>query len=471
MAARASPPREIPCVIDYETIEGAEPARGRLGELRAMWHLALPIVLVQVGMMAMGVVDTAVVGHVSAEALAAVALGHLYFFNASIFASGTLMALDPLVAQAVGARDLPAAARAVQRGLVLCLFLSALTAGLLLTMHPVLVAMQQQPAIIPVASRYGLVSIAGVLPYLAFVVLRQSLQALGRMAPIVWTIVIANVVNLVLNVVLVYGHLGAPRLGVMGSAWATAGSRWLMALLLPVLAWPAMRATLVPVARDALRARPIWNMFALGAPIGAHQLLESAAFGMVGLLMGMLGTQEMAGHQVALSLAALTFMVPLGVGAAAAVRVGHAVGAGDAPAARRAATASLLFGVAFMSCTAALFLLAPRLLARAYTADARVIEVAAALIPIAGVFQIFDGIQAVAAGVLRGVGDTRAPMLIALVGFWFVGVPVSAWLGLHTRAGAAGLWWGFVAGLGAVATILLLRVRVRMRRALGRVES
>ena len=458
-------------MITFETIEGAEAApRGALGELRAMMRLALPIVLVQVGMVSMGVVDTILVGHLSADALAAVALGHLYFFNASIFASGTLMALDPLVAQAVGARDLPAAARAVQRGLVLCVALSVLTAVLLLTMEPVLVLMGQQPQVVPVASRYGLISIAGVLPYLAFVVLRQSLQALGRLAPIVWTIVIANVVNAVLNYALVFGRLGAPPLGVEGSAWATAGSRWLMALLLPVLAWPAMRATLVPVARDALRLRPLLRMLALGAPIGGHQFLEAGAFGMVGLLMGRLGTHEMAAHQVAISLASLTFMVPLGVGAAAAVRVGHAVGAGDAVATRRSAHAALACGAAFMSCTAVAFLLVPRLLARAYSADETVVAVAASLIPIAGVFQVFDGIQAVSAGVLRGVGDTRVPMILALVGFWLVGVPVSAWLGLYTDLRAAGLWWGFVAGLFAVSAILLVRVRVMLRAPLARVE-
>jgi MATE family multidrug resistance protein len=259
-------------------------------------------------------------------------------------------------------------------------------------------------------------------------------------------------------------------MGVNGSAWATAICRWLMLLLLPVLAWPALRVTLRPIAHDALRVRPLLRMLALGAPIGGHQLLEGAAFGMVGLLMGMLGTSEVAGHQVAINLAALTFMVPLGVGAAAAVRVGHAVGAGAPDTARRAAKAALLVGVCFMSVSAAVFLLMPVPLARIFTSDAQVVVVAAALIPIAGIFQVFDGIQAVAAGILRGAGDTRVPMLIALLGFWVVGVPVSALLAFGLGTGAAGLWWGFVAGLGVVALVLLWRVRVRLRSALARVE-
>jgi len=442
-----------------------------MGELRATLRLALPVVLVQVGMHAMGVVDTAIVGRLSSQALASVALGNLYFFNVSIFASGTLMALDPLVAQAVGARDLAGAARAVQRGIVLALLLSVSTALLMLAVGPVLRFTRQQPEVVPDAVRYVRISIVGVLPYLGFVVARQSLQAMGQLRPIVITILAANVVNGVLDWALVFGRWGMPAMGVAGSAWATAISRWLMLLLLPALAWRAMRPTLRPLAHDALRLGALARMFAIGAPIGIHQLLEAAAFGTVGLLMGMLGTSEVAGHQVAINLAALTFMVPLGLGAAAAVRVGHAVGGGRHDGARRAARAALIVGTLFMSCSAALFLLAPRLLARIFTTDAGVVAIAASLIPIAGIFQVFDGIQAVAAGILRGAGDTRVPMVIALIGFWVLGVPVSALLAFVAGAGASGLWWGFVAGLGSVALILLWRVRYRLRREVGRVEG
>jgi multidrug resistance protein, MATE family len=460
-------------MITSHTIDGSERATpGPMGELRAMSRLALPVVLVQVGMVSMGAVDTAIVGHLSASALAAVALGHLYFFNATIFSVGTLMALDPLVAQAIGARDYRSAGRAIVRGMLLAIILSGFTALLMLTMEPVLLLTRQQPVVIPDAVRYGHISIAGVLPYLAFVVLRQSLQAFGRVAPIVVTIVSANVLNAVLNWMLVFGRLGAPALGVDGSAWATVASRWFMALMLLALAWPALRNVLRRTdVRDARQMAPLWRMLALGAPIGGHQALESAAFGIVGLLMGSLGMREMAGHQVSINLAALTFMVPLGVGAAAAVRVGYAVGAGDEQGVRRSAKAALLVGVVFMSCTAALFLLAPRLLARIYTTDTQVLAVAATLIPIAGVFQVFDGIQAVAAGILRGVGDTRVPMVIALVGFWLIGVPVSAVLAFRTGAGARGLWWGFVAGLGVVAAILVVRVRSRLRQRMSRIDS
>lgn len=439
-------------------------------ELGGMARLAGPVVVVQVGLMAMGVVDTIMVGRVSATALAAAALGNLYFMNVVFFSMGTLMALDPLVAQAIGARDEPAVARAVQRGLLLTVVLSAVTTLALAAGHAVFVATRQPSDVIPAASDYVRITTWSVVPFLAFVVFRQSLQAMHRVAPIVVTIIAANVANAFLNWVFIYGNLGSPALGVAGAAWATTGSRWLTAGVLLVIAWRELRPFLFPVRRDALRIGPTWRMFRIGAPIGLQMTLEVAAFGVIGLLMGMLGTAELGAHQIAINLAATTFMVPLGVGAAAAVRVGNAVGGRRIDAARRSAKVALFLGTGFMSITAVLFVAAPSLFATVFTPDQHVLAVAVLLIPIAGVFQVFDGIQAVAAGILRGVGDTRAPLLVNLVGFWLVGVPLSVFLGFKTGLRAAGLWWGLVAALAAVALFLLARVRVRMRRDLGRIE-
>jgi MATE family multidrug resistance protein len=292
---------------------------------------------------------------------------------------------------------------------------------------------------------------------------------LHRVSNVVWTIIGANLVNAGLNWVFVYGHLGSAPMGAVGSALATMVSRWLMALVLLALAWPQLRPYLVPFRRDVLHLRPLGRVLRLGLPIGAQQLLESGAFGAIGLMMGMLGTIEMAAHQIAITLAALTFMVPLGVSAAAAVRVGRAVGAHDAPRARLAARAALICGMGFMTLTALLFLAAPALLASAFTTDVRVIALAGVLIPVAGVFQIFDGAQAVGAGVLRGIGDTKAPLIAMIVGYWGIGLPVSILLGFHTSLRAAGLWWGFVASLSVVALFLFLRMRVLFRRQLSRI--
>lgn len=438
-------------------------------ELRATVRLALPVVLVQVGMMFMGVIDTVMVGHVSAAVLAAVALGNLYFFNAIVLANGTLMALDPIVAQAVGARDDEGVSRALQRGLLLALGLSAFTALLLLPARAVLIVTHQQPEIVPDTTAYVRISIAGVLPFLVFVVFRQTLQALHRVGEIVWTIVGANLTNAGLNWVFVYGHLGSPPLGAAGSAIATLVSRWLMGLGLLALAWRPLRPYLTPIRPEAFRLVPMGRVLRLGVPVGLQQLLESGAFGAIGLMMGVLGTKEMAAHQIAITLAALTFMVPLGVASAAAVRVGNAVGARNERRAREAARAAYLCGVGFMSLTAFVFLSMPRFLATLFTDDVAVIAIAGVLIPVAGVFQIFDGAQAVGAGVLRGLGDTRAPLIGMIAGYWLIGLPVSLALGFHTPLRAAGLWWGFVASLSIVAIYLALRIRVLFRRELSRV--
>jgi MATE family multidrug resistance protein len=442
---------------------------GDYTELRAMIALAVPVVLVQVGFMSMGVVDTLMVGRVSARVLAAVALGNLYFFNVSIFAVGTLMALDPIVAQAVGAGDVEGVSRAMQRGLLLSLGLSVLTSALLAPAAPLLRALHQPAEIIDDAAAYVKISIAGIVPYLAFVVLRQSLQAMHRVAPVVWTMIVANLTNAGFNWVFVYGHLGSPALGVAGSSIATAISRWVMTILLLVVAWPDLRPNLRPMRAGIAEWAPLRRMLRIGAAIGGQQALEVGAFGAIGLLMGVLGTLEMAAHQIAITLAALTFMVPLGVGSAVAVRVGHAIGARDDAQARTAIRAGYVCGVGFMMLTGLTFLTFPRLLAHAFTNDLRVVSLASVLIPIAGVFQVFDGGQAVGAGVLRGAGDTTAPLVTMLAAYWLVGVPVSAYLGFRTDLRAAGLWWGFVVSLAAVAIFLFLRIRVVFARDVERV--
>jgi MATE family multidrug resistance protein len=230
-----------------------------------------------------------------------------------------------------------------------------------------------------------------------------------------------------------------------------------------------MRRHLHPFLPETLALRPLARMALLGGPIGVQWQLEYGVFAVVALMMGWLGTAAMAGHQIAINLASLTFMVPLGVSAAAAVLVGQAVGRGDAGEARGAARAALWCGVGFMAVSAVVLLAIPEALARMYTRDAGVLAVAGVLIPIAGVFQVFDGTQVVGSGILRGIGDTRAPMVVNLLGFWLIGLPVSLWLGFRTPLGPAGLWWGLVAGLAAVAVFLLLRIRTRMRRELARV--
>jgi MATE family multidrug resistance protein len=308
-----------------------------------------------------------------------------------------------------------------------------------------------------------------VLPFFLFIVLRQSLQSMHLTRPIMITIVVANLANAALNWVLIFGHLGAPQLGVVGSAWATTLSRWILVLLLLALTWRTLKPHLLPIRPEIWQWAPLARMLRLGIPIGCQYTLEFGAFAFVALMMGWLGTRAMAGHQVAINLASLTFMVPLGVADAASILVGHAVGREDLPGTRGAARAALLCGIGFMSCTAVVFLSLPGPLARLYTTELSVLVVAMGLIPLAGVFQVFDGTQVVAGGILRGLGETKVAMLVNLLGYWLFGLPISYLLGFVLQLGPAGLWYGLVLGLAATATILLVRVRMALARERRRV--
>ena len=417
--------------------------------------------------MAMNVVDVMIVGRVSAAALAGVAIGTVCVFAIGTFGMGVLTVLDPIVSQAVGARDETAITRALQRGCLIACALGILGALALLPVRNVLANIGQTPQLVEIAAPYARIQALGLPAFFLTVAMRQTLVALGRMKPIVFTIIVSNVINAILAWALVFGELGAPRLGAFGAGLATTLVRWCMVGLLLGLAWRSLGPRLAARVH-ALEWAPIRRMMLLGLPIALQYELEFGVFATVALIMGHLGAVAASAHQVAINIASLTFMVPLGVSSAASVLVGRAVGAGDAAAARRAGLAGLGVGAGFMSVSALVLSLAPRLLARAYTPDPDVIGLAATLIPIAGVFQVFDGIQVVSIGVLRGVGDTRTPLIVSLIGYWLIALPISLWLGFRAGWGPQGLWWGLVVGLILVAVLLLARVRMRLWRRLER---
>ena len=446
-------------------------------EVRAQFRLALPVVVVQVGLMAMGVVDTAMMGRHSADGLAATAMGNGYWFVFVAFGLGTLMALDPLISQAFGARDERAIALGLQRGIVLALSLSVPLTLVMFAAEPVLQLLRQPAGIIPTAADYVITSVPGIAPFLVFVALRQTLQALHHLRSIVIVTLAANLANVGLNWLLIFGNQGFPELGAVGSALASVICRWLMVLGLVAAAWPVLKTYLLPLRPRALAVAPLLRMLALGMPIGTQFVLEVGAFWAMALFMGMLADQPgmgphvLAGHQVTMTIASFTFMVPLGVSAAAAVRVGRFIGERDFDGMRRAAAVAIASGALFMVATAAVFVSLPQVLGRLFAPDLpETLAVATLLIPIAGAFQVFDGVQVLAGGVLRGTGDTRWPMFVHVTGFWFVAVPLGAWLAFRRDLVPTGPWWGMAAGLGVVAAVLLLRVRRRLAGDLARLQ-
>ncbi|MGQ0640109.1 MAG: MATE family efflux transporter [Gemmatimonadaceae bacterium] len=438
-------------------------------ELRDVTRLAAPIALVQVGLMAMGVVDVLMVGRVSPAAIAAVALGNFYWVVVVFFGQGVILVLDPLVAQAVGAGDDVNVRLALQRGLVLVAGVSVFCA-LLLWPAGVVFTLARQPAeVVPAATSYVHAVIPSAPAFFLFVACRQTLQAFHRVAPIVVAVIVANVSNALLDWALIYGHWGFPALGAVGAAWATTFSRWLMLGMLLLVAGNGLLRYVRPRIRGALAWKEFVEMLRVGIPIGFHLFLEVAGFGAAMLLVGLLGTVSLAAHHVTLQLAALTYMVPLGVSAAAAVLVGRAIGARDDEKARREAGASLAIGVGFMGVTALIFLLGAPWLARAFTSEPEVVALATTLMRIAGVFQLFDGAQVVATGILRGAADTRVPMWMNFIGYVVLGVPIGALLCFSLGMGAAGMWWGLVIGLASAALLLTYRVFIRLGRVVYRI--
>lgn len=439
-------------------------------ELREVTQLAVPVVVVQLGIMLMGTVDTMMLGRYSATALAGAALGNSVASTVMLIAWGTVLAIDPLIAQAYGARDRTAIAAHLQRGLVLAAVLPLPIALLFWDLGPLLSALGQQPEVAEGAAAYLRGMIAGNFAFLPFVVLRQTIQAFGVVRPAMIAMVVANLANVAGNWILIYGRFGFPELGVAGSAYATSISRFVLLGVLVLAARPALAPYWQGFDRRAFAWREHLRYIRIGLPIGFHFSLEFGVLAAIALLMGQLGIEQLAGHQIALNLASLSFMVPSGIGSAAASRVGNAIGRADMPAARRAAATCLLLGVGTMAAFALLFAAVPHWLAGLYTDQAAVIAMAAALIPIAAVFQVFDGAQVVSSGVLRGAADTRTPALAAVVGFWILGLPLGAWLTLRAGAGPQGLWWGLTAGIGLVAVWLMARIVRRFRGEIRRVE-
>jgi MATE family multidrug resistance protein len=328
---------------------------------------------------------------------------------------------------------------------------------------PVLRAFRQPEEIVPIASSFVRANAASVPAFFVFTVLRQTLQGMNIVRPVTIAVIVGNVVNTAGDLVLIFGRFGLPALGAVGAGWATTGSRFVTAIVLALAAAQALG----PARRRPRQAERVFElsayvrMLAIGIPIGLQYGLESWVFITVSLIMGSMGPLVLAGHQIAINLASLSFMVPLGVGAAAAVRVGNAIGRRDLVGARRSALVSLAAGASVMVVSACAFGFAPRLLARVYTPDQGIIESAALLLPIAALFQIFDGTQAVGCGVLRGCADTRAAAIINLVGYWLLGLPLGLVLAYRFHLGPRGLWWGLTAGLAIVAVLLVARVRSR----------
>lgn len=422
-------------------------------ELATLSRLSLPIAVTQFSLMGLGFVDLMMVGRVSVEAMGALALGNAWKMGTQLVAMGFVFGMDPFVSQAHGAADERGAGLALQRGVVLGLFVSVVLGAVWLCAEQGLVWLGLSRELAAIAGTWLAVQVPSLPFFMVWVALRQYLTGRRIVKPAMWIVVAANVLNAALNWVLVFGHLGAPALGVVGAGLATAIVQALFPFVL--LAWVA-RARLhhggwVPWSRAALEPAALVAMLRMGTPVALQLAFEVWAFQIMVVWAGRLGEVPLAAHSIAFNLIALAFMVPLGVSLAASARVGNLIGAGQYHEAQRSAWVAFGLGAAWMSLSGLLLLFGRAELPRLYGASPEVVVLVAGILPIAAAFQLFDGLQVVGGGILRGMGRTRPAALFHLIGFYALGMPLAWWLAFERGQGLAGLWWGLALALFAIA--------------------
>jgi multidrug resistance protein, MATE family len=436
-------------------------------ELRDLLRLAIPVVLAEIGWMSMGIVDTLMVGPLGPQAIGAAGLGSGVFSAVGFFGMGLLLGLDTLVSQAFGARRRDECHRWLFHGLVLAVLIAfPLTLVIWLIARTLAVA-GLHPEIAPLASSYLALVNFSLLPLLIYGACRRYLQAIGFVVPVTFALVSANLVNAFGNWILIHGHFGFPAMGTDGSALATALARIYMAgVVIAGVIWYDYRhqGTLWHVSR---RIELAWlrRLLALGGPAATQLLLEIGVFASATLLAGKLTPVASAAHQISLNIISFLFMVPLGLASSGAVMVGRAIGRHDPRGARRAGWMTLGLGAAFMTIVGLGLIAIPAWLIGLFTTDTNTIAIGASLLMIASVFQLFDGLQVVGTGVLRGIGDTRTPMIFNLIGHWMIGLPVGWWLCFGAGWGVMGLWIGLSVGLTLVG-IVLVAVWARKSRSI-----
>ncbi len=424
-----------------------------------MVSLALPVVLSELGWVAQGVVDNIMVGRLGPVAIGAVALGNAVYYTPTLFGIGLLLGLDTLVSQAYGRRDHDECHRWLAQGVYLACIVTPPLMILIAGLSYGFTRFGVIPEVAILSGGYLRIMNWGTLPLLLYGGTRRYLQGVGQVRVITLTYVLANLLNWFGDWLLIYGKWGFPALGVNGSAISTCFARVAMAVAMLAFAWRYERKRGHPLFAhwagpqlDRLR-----KLVRIGAPAAGQILLEVGAWNLSTFAAGYLTPVALATHTIALNYASISYMVPLGIGAAAAVSVGHAIGAGDPARARRAGWLALALGSGFMLCAGVLFLVAPGPLITLYTRDPRVLALGPSLLWIAAAFQIFDGIQTVSTGALRGLGETRVPMFANLVGYWVMGLPLGFILCFVLKWGINGMWIGLTLSLIVIAATLLVR--------------
>jgi multidrug resistance protein, MATE family len=429
-------------------------------------RLAAPLAIAQLSQMAMSVTDTVLLGSLGPDSLAAGGLGANLFFVVVTLLQGVLTSVSVSVAHARGAQADHEVPHIYWTGLALAALLAVPAFVLLSFAEPILLMFHEPPLLAHNVGEYASVlRFAAPGSLISAGLMRSFLPAIGAARRLLWVSLGCVGVNAVLNYGLIHGAFGLPRLGFLGSATATALTIWLAAFTLLVLLHgrPTFRHF---VTRSRPKLPLMGELVSIGWPVAITYGVESTLFLATGLTIGVLGESSLAAHQIGLNVASVSFMVPLAIGQAANVRVGYWVGAGQPVAARHAGFVAIALGVAFMSLSGLVMVFAPHAIVGLYLrlgdpANAHTVALATSLLGIAAVFQIVDGMQTVGAGCLRGLKDTRVPMLAAAFGYWGIGFPTAYWFAFHAGLGVRGLWWGLAAGLASVAVLMTWRFHLK----------
>jgi MATE family multidrug resistance protein len=435
-------------------------------EIAAMLRIAGPLALAELGWMAMGVVDIMMVGRLpnSALAIGATSVGSALFYPFAIFGIGLMAGMDTLVSHAFGRGDMPEGRRSMVSAVGLACMISPLLMALVFACMPLLRVLGVAGDVRVQAAEFVRVLVWSLPLLVLYTVFRRYLQGLHSVRPVTIALVTSNAVNALGNWVLIYGHWGAPAMGIRGSALSTVLAR---IYLTGVLLYAVRRRDPHAFAGFRVSVAHVRRLLRLGLPAATTTILEVGVFNTVTALAGTLDAISLAAHTIALNMAAVSFMVPLGISSAAAVSVGRARGAGDPSMAARAGWIAMGIGAAYELGAALAFVLFPRQITRLYTVDERVVKFAVLLFVIAAVFQVFDGLQTVATGALRGLGDTHTAMLFNLVCYWVIGLPLGCWLCYRLRWGIVGLWYGLCLALIMIAAALVLAWRRKTAGASG----
>jgi len=424
--------------------------------------LAFPVVLSQLGHVLVNVCDSVMVGQTGKVPLAAVSLGVSVNTMVLVLGLGLSMAITPLVAAADGQRDVRQLGRLLGNGVWLCAVAGLVLGAAGLLIAPLLGHLGQPTEVVHLAAPWIRVLFLSLLPLMVFQGFKQFAEGLGLTRQAMYLSILANVINAGLCYMLIFGHFGAPRLGMMGSAWATLIARILMALLMAAY---VLRAARLQPYRDAV---PSWfrpdaatlrRLGGLGAPIGVQMMFEMGAFSFSAIMIGWLGATSLAAHQIAINVASVTYMAASGIAAAATIRVGNLRGLGDAFGARQAGLAAYLLAFLFMASMGLILVAARFYVPHFYNHDPTVVAQAATLLLIAAAFQVSDGLQVVGLGALRGLEDVKVPSVVALLAYWVVALPLGYALGFGLKMGNVGVWLGLLLGLTLVAGVLLWRFR------------